>query len=95
METGFKNVQQKIWNMTNSVNDKKVLLFTTDTKPVDLSMVNVDTRSSSMIKPQNFHKKLDFPSFESGGTCFILVQAYRVVKRCFSPMMELFCLAVC
>ena len=66
METGFKNVQQKIWNMTNSVNDKKVLLFTTDTKHVDLSMVNADTRSSSMIKPQNFHKKLDFPSFESG-----------------------------
>ena len=68
MDTSIKDLQLKIWNINDLVNNKKVLL-SAEAKPADslpASTDGVGAVTTSMMKPQNFHKKLEFPSFESG-----------------------------
>ena len=61
MERGSKILQQAIWTFNDTVNDKKALLCARS-RPLELTL-NADAAAPSMARPQNFHKKLDFPSF--------------------------------
>ena len=67
MDSASRSLQHKIWAINDTVNNKKALLHA-KMKSVDLVIDPDDTSAAvpSVTKPQNFHKKLEFPSFESG-----------------------------
>ena len=68
---GFKILQHTIWTLNNAVNNKKALLYTRGRSLEMMQDPNtaMTAAASSMAKPQNFHKKLDFPSFKDGREC--------------------------
>ena len=71
MERGSKILHHTIWALNDAVNDKKALLYT-GSRPLEMTLdpdAAMTAAALSVVKPQNFHKKLDFLSFENGREC--------------------------